>query len=137
MPFAVHVEAPFRLDRDVIPLQRGSRMKHRTAVLAGALLLVGASPTFVRGDLQDEAEGDTVVVYSTAKKDEACYSMVTFSYKSGDEREVRIFVCNGFARGWNISVTRTGRSSGKFGPAQVCLLLAQERKPILRRIEAR
>jgi hypothetical protein len=72
-------------------------MKHRTAARAGALLLVVASSAF-GATFRAEVEGDTVVVYSTAKKDEACYSMVTFSYKSGDERQTRRFVCNGFAR---------------------------------------
>jgi len=72
-------------------------MKQGTAALAGALLLAIGSSAF-GATFRAEVEGDTVVVYSTANKDEACYSMVTFSFKSGDERLTRRFVCNGFAR---------------------------------------
>lgn len=72
-------------------------MKHRTAALAGALLVALAASASA-ATFRAEVEGDAVVVYSTSKKDEACYSMVTFSFKSGDERITRRFVCNTFAR---------------------------------------
>jgi hypothetical protein len=72
-------------------------VKHRTAALAGALL-VAVAPAALGATFRAEIEGDAVVVYSTSNKDEACYSMVTFSFKSGDERITRRFVCNTFAR---------------------------------------
>jgi hypothetical protein len=71
-------------------------VRYRIAALAGALLSVSAAaaaPTF-----RAEAEGDTLVIYSTSDKDVACYTMVAFSFKNGDERERSRYVCNGFAR---------------------------------------
>ena len=40
-------------------------------------------------------EGDTVIIYSTAKKTENCSASIMFSYKKGDERETRRLECNG------------------------------------------
>jgi hypothetical protein len=78
--------------------QGDPNVKQRTAALAGAVLLAaassasGAEPTF-----KAAVEGNTLVIYSTSAKDVACYTMVTFSFKSGDERTTRRYVCNGFA----------------------------------------
>ena len=72
-------------------------MRHRTAALAGALLLAIGCSAF-GATFRAEIEGNKIVVYSTSKKDEACYTTVTFSYKKGDGRETRKFVCNTFAR---------------------------------------
>ncbi|HTT36522.1 MAG TPA: hypothetical protein VMH32_02490 [Burkholderiales bacterium] len=72
-------------------------MRDRCAALVGALLFaVGLSA--LGATFRAEIEGNKVVVYSSSTKDEACYSTVTFSYKKGDGREVRKFVCNTFAR---------------------------------------
>lgn len=73
-------------------------MNHRTILLAGALLASAASSAF-GASFRAEVEGNTLIVYSTTDKDEACYSMVTFSYQKDDKRETRRFVCNTFARG--------------------------------------
>ena len=75
-------------------------MHHSIAAIAGALLLaVGSSALALEATFRAEVEdGKTLVVYSTSKKDVACYSFVTFSYQNGDKRETRRFVCNGFAR---------------------------------------
>jgi hypothetical protein len=75
----------------------GNGVKHGTAALAGALVFAFASAAFA-ATFKAEVEGNKVVVYSTSTKDTACYSMVTFSFKTDDGRETRRFVCNTFAR---------------------------------------
>ena len=72
-------------------------MKYGTLALAGACLSVAATAVFA-ATFKAEIEGSKVVVYSTSTKDTACYSMVTFSYKTDEGRETRRFVCNTFAR---------------------------------------
>jgi hypothetical protein len=73
-------------------------VKHRTAVLAGAVLFASASSAFAAPTFRAEIEGNKIVVLSTSDKDVACYSFVTFSYQKGDKRETSRFVCNTFAR---------------------------------------
>ena len=77
-------------------------MRYGTGILravAAALWVTAASaaptgaPTF-----SADVEGSTIVVYSTSEKAIACYTMVTFSYKNGDDRERTRYTCNGFAR---------------------------------------
>ena len=72
-------------------------MRHRGAPVAGLLLFALGCSAF-GATFRAEVEGNKIVVYSTSQKDEACYSTVTFSYKKGDGRETRKFVCNTFAR---------------------------------------
>jgi hypothetical protein len=62
----------------------------------GALLWV--TPAMAKPVFTADVEGNTIVVYSTSDKDIACYTMVTFSYRSGDQRERTRYTCNGFAR---------------------------------------
>ncbi len=72
--------------------------RHITAVI-GALVLVVALPASAKPTFRAEVQGDTIIVYSSAEKDQPCYTEVTFSFKKGDERVTRRFVCNTFARG--------------------------------------
>ena len=72
-------------------------MRYRSAPLVGAVLFAIGFSAF-GATFRAEVEGNKIVVYSTSTKDEACYATVTFSYKKGDGREVRKFVCNTFAR---------------------------------------
>ena len=72
-------------------------MRYRSAALAGAFLFAIGCSAF-GATFRAEIEGNKIVVYSSSTKDEACYSTVTFSFKKGDGREVRKFVCNTFAR---------------------------------------
>src|SRR5689334_21238880 len=69
-----------------------------TAVI-GALLFVAALPVFAKPSVRAEVQGDTIIVYSSADKDEPCYTEVTFSFKKGDERITRRVVCKTFALG--------------------------------------
>jgi hypothetical protein len=78
-------------------------MQYRTgsfdAVALGAVLWITAAlPAWAATTFSVGVEGDTIVVYSTSDKDIACYTMVTFSYRKGDERESTRYTCNGFAR---------------------------------------
>jgi hypothetical protein len=44
--------------------------------------------------LKAEVEGNTVVIYSSMKKAGGCKASVLFSYKKGDQREMRKLECN-------------------------------------------
>jgi hypothetical protein len=74
-------------------------VKHQITAVIGALLFVAALPVFAKPTFRAEVQGDTIIVYSSAEKDQPCYTEVTFSFKKGDERITRRFVCNTFARG--------------------------------------
>ena len=63
-------------------------------VLFGLFLLVAAGQSF-GATFKGAIEGDTVIIYSTAKKTENCSASIMFSYKKGDERETRRLECNG------------------------------------------
>ena len=74
-------------------------MKHQVTAVIGALLFVVAFPVCAKPTFRAEVQDNTIIVYSSADKDEPCYTEVTFSFKKGDERITRRFVCNTFARG--------------------------------------
>ena len=65
----------------------------RTALL-GLFLFVTAGSSF-GATFKGAIEGDTVIIYSTAKKIENCSASIMFSFKKGDERETRRLECNG------------------------------------------
>jgi hypothetical protein len=62
-------------------------------VLLLAACLLAAAPARV-GALKAEAEGNTVVIYSSMPKPGGCRASVLFSYRKGDGREMRRFECN-------------------------------------------
>ena len=66
----------------------------RRKVLLGLFLFVAAGSSF-GATFKGAIEGDTVIIYSTAKKTENCSASIMFSYKKGDERETRRLECNG------------------------------------------
>jgi hypothetical protein len=74
-------------------------VQHRINAVIGALVFVLASPAFAKPTFRAEVQGDTIIVYSSADKDQPCYTEVTFSFKTADGRTTRRFVCNTFARG--------------------------------------
>jgi hypothetical protein len=49
----------------------------------------------VAATFRAEVQGDTVVVYSTAKRMEQCSASVMYSYKYGDDRRMARLECNG------------------------------------------
>ena len=73
-------------------------MNYRTIGLTAALLTAASPSAFAATTFKAAVEGNKIVVYSTTDKDIACYTMVTFSFQSGDKRVQRRFVCNMFAR---------------------------------------
>ena len=76
----------------------GTGVKLRTAVV-GILLSVVIGSAFAKPTFRAEVQDDTIIVYSSADKDQPCYTEVTFSFKTADGRVTRRFVCNTFARG--------------------------------------
>src|SRR5438105_3698621 len=60
------------------------------ACLAAALPTLAAAATF-----RAEVQGDTILIYSTAKKPEHCSASVMFSYKYGEDRRTTRLECNG------------------------------------------
>lgn len=73
----------------------------RAVALGAVLWLTTASTASATPTFSADVEGNTIVIYSTSDKDIACYTMVTFSYKKGEDRERTRYTCNGFARATN------------------------------------
>ena len=69
-------------------------MKTQSRIVFGALLLaIGASAA--AATFRAEVQGDTILIYSTAKRPERCSASVMFSYKYGDDRRTTRLECNG------------------------------------------
>jgi hypothetical protein len=69
-------------------------MKLQSRIVFGSLLLA-AGASAAAATFRAEVQGDTIVVYSTAKKPERCSASVMFSYKYGDDRRTSRLECNG------------------------------------------
>jgi len=69
-------------------------MKLSVDIVVGCLALAvcgaAAAATF-----RAEVQGNTIVIYSTAKRPERCSASVMFSYKYGDDRRTTRLECNG------------------------------------------
>ena len=64
------------------------------AYLWFALLSFVAAAAAPGAPLKAEVEGNTVVIYSSMKKAGGCKASVLFSYKKGDQRQMRKLECN-------------------------------------------
>ena len=69
-------------------------MKLQASVIVGCLAL-GVSAAALAATFRVEVQGDTITIYSTAKKAERCSASVMFSYKYGEERRTTRLECNG------------------------------------------
>jgi hypothetical protein len=58
-------------------------------------LLLAATGCAAAATFRAEVQGDTIVIYSTAKRPERCSASVMFSYKYGDDRRMTRLECNG------------------------------------------
>ncbi len=61
--------------------------------LVGCLLLTVAAAAGA-ATFRAEVQGDTILIYSTAKKPERCSASVMISYKYGDDRRTTRLECN-------------------------------------------
>ena len=68
-------------------------MQLRSGIVFGFLL--AAAGASAAATFRAEVQGDTVVIYSTAKVPERCSASVMFSYKYGDGRRTSRLECNG------------------------------------------
>ncbi len=69
-------------------------MKRLFQSILGALTLIAAGAV-AAATFRAEVQGDTIVIYSTAKKAERCSASVMFSYKYGEDRRTTRLECNG------------------------------------------
>jgi len=69
-------------------------MNFRCRIVLGSVLCA-VSVCAVAATFRAEVQGDTVVIYSTAKRMEQCSASVMYSYKYGDDRRMARLECNG------------------------------------------
>jgi hypothetical protein len=62
--------------------------------LALMLFVIAAASAKSVGVLEAQVEGSSVVIYSTMKKPGGCKASVMFSYRRGDQRQMRKLECN-------------------------------------------
>jgi hypothetical protein len=72
-------------------------MKLKASFVLGCLAL-GVCTSTLAATFRAEVQGDTIIIYTTAKKPEQCSASVMISYKYGDDRRMTRLECNGPVR---------------------------------------